>query len=463
MSNDITTKTADAPALAGVNFSALLGDPASNPEPTTAIEKALSTVTPEDAAAATVEEAKFSFRSLLTEAQRAQLKASAPAVAQKMIADYNAIINFGEPVLTKLNSTAVQMLNAQKDISVPEAETIVNDLLREMDGFEKKYRNAKMEDFSDKLMKWFKGTVYSFKTMVRESKPIAEKIDLAEVKLKEMEIKLSNNVSRGQQLHKNTTEILEEVVAVLAALEEILEVARAEFHEADQALKLAESKATAEGLASITYKGREVSLNELKEIHADLAGGVSELEKTWFDWRQQFFLGYAQAPSVRNLILVSSTMQRRCQVFRTMGLPAARNSLVMWQQAVLAKEGAEMGDAVKEGTNKLIQNAYGATADAVTEVARASQETVISEETVFAVIDSVKKQCEGLVAADQWGRELRARNLKALEAGEAQIDKDFTESRRKLVANALAGTSEAANTQAPMPEADVLTQLGVKK
>jgi hypothetical protein len=67
------------------------------------------------------------------------------------------------------------------------------------------------------------------------------------------------------------------------------------------------------------------------------------------------------------------------------------------------------------------------------------------------VIDSIKRQCEGLVAADKWGGELRARNLKALEAGEQQIDADFTDSRRKLVQNAMAGTAESAVTRPRRP------------
>ena len=96
-------------------------------------------------------------------------------------------------------------------------------------------------------------------------------------------------------------------------------------------------------------------------------------------------------------------------------------------------------------------------------MAKASQTPIINEETVFVVIDSIKRQCEGLVAADKWGRELRARNIKALEAGEHQIEADFTESRRKLVENAIAATTESSLTQAPMPESDVLKQLGVKK
>ena len=449
-------------AVPGIDFNALLGDPSTNPEPATALEKSLAAVTPEDAAASTAQDAHFSFRDLLTEQQRADLERSAPAVAEQMINDHNAIINFGAPVLEKLSAMSTQLLEAQKDIKIPAAEAIVNDLLREIDGFNKKWRNQKLEDTVHKITKWIRRTAYSLKALAREAKPIAEKIDLAEIKLKEMELKLADNVTRGQQLHKNTTSTLEGVVAVLAALEQIIDVAKQQFAEADAALKGADAKGPADGLVSLAYGGRTVSLNELREIHANLAAGVSELEKTWFDWRQQFFLGYAQAPSVRNLILVSATMQRRCQVFRTMGLPSARSSLAMWQQAALAREGAEMSDAMQRGTNELIKGAFEKTADAVEQVAKSAQAPVIAEETVFAVIDSIKRQCEGLVAADKWGRELRARNLKALEAGEQQIDADFTDSRRKLVQSAMAGTAESAVTPAPLPEADILGQLGVK-
>lgn len=450
-------------AVPGIDFGSLLGNPASNPQPASPLEKQLAQVTPQDAAASRPSEAQFSFRTLLTAQQLADLRKSAPAVADQMAADYNAIIKFGAPVLERLTATSSQLLNAQKDIKIPEAEAIVNDLLREIDGFAKKYRNVRLENGVKKVVNFLRGIKYSLTTLARESRPIADKIDMAEVKLKGMEIKLADNVTRGQTLHKNTLTTLQEVVAVLAALEEITDCVKREFADVDALLKGVDAPGPAGAVETVDYKGRQVTVNELQEIHSNLAGAVGELEKTWFDWRQQFFLGYAQAPSIRNLILVSATMQRRCQVFRTMGLPSARSSLAMWQQAALAQEGAAMGEAVQKGTNDLIQGAFKNSADTVAQVAKVSQTPIINEETVFVVIDSIKRQCEGLVAADKWGRELRARNIKALEAGEHQIEADFTESRRKLVENAIAATTESSLTQAPMPESDVLKQLGVKE
>jgi uncharacterized protein YaaN involved in tellurite resistance len=448
-------------AVPGINMDALLGTPESNPVATTPLENALATVDPSDAAATSMEEVKFQFRNLLGPEQALALKKNAPTVAAKMVNDYNSIIQFGEPVLTKLNATSTELLNTQRGIELPEAEIVVNDLLREIDGYSAKFRNEKIEGAVARVQAFFKGATYSLKAMVRESKPIIEKIDIAEVRLREMELKLADNVTRGEELHKNTNETLEAVVGVLAALEEIIEVAKAEFAALDTTLKVAEAKETKNSpIVVVELHGKNISINELRAKHTAYANGIGQLEQTWFDWRQQFFLGYAQAPSVLNLVLVSATMQRRCQVFRTMGLPSARSALAMWQQAALAKEGAEMGTAVQEGTNKLIRQAFDATATAVSETAMAAQTPVVSEETIFAVINSVKAQCEGLVAADKWGRDMRTKNVQALEAGEAGINQSFTDSRRAMVENAVSAT-RTPQALAPAPDSDILKQIGV--
>ncbi|MDR0594022.1 MAG: toxic anion resistance protein [Bifidobacteriaceae bacterium] len=427
-------------AIPGVDLDALLGA-AESAAPATALEKAVATVPAADKAVATPGEARFQFRSLLSPDQLAALKKGAPALAEKMTTDLNAIIAFGGPVLERMNGASVQLLEQQRDIQLPDAEQIVNDLLREMDGFEKRFRNRGLEEKVEGVKKWFRGAKYSMKTMVRESKPLVDKLDMAEVRLQEMETKLGDNISRGQLLHKQTLEHMDQVVAVLAALEEISDHVRAEFVKADELLKASEGQ---DGAASVDWRGQKITVNELREIHSNLATALSEVEKTWHDWRQQFFMGFAHAPSTRNLVITQFAMRRRLQTFRTMGIPSGRRSLALWQQAVLAREGAEMGKAVQEGVNKLIQQSFEQTAAAVGQVAEAAQAPVVTEETVWAVIDSVKSQCQAIVAADAAGRQLRARNLKALEQGEVTIKDEFEESRRKIAVQAMTGAPAEA-------------------
>jgi uncharacterized protein YaaN involved in tellurite resistance len=122
-----------------------------------------------------------------------------------------------------------------------------------------------------------------------------------------------------------------------------------------------------------------------------------------------------------------------------------------------------MGESLQKGTNALIQGSFEASADAVREVSKAAQAPVITEETVFAVIDSVKQQAQSLIDADKWGRDLRQRNLAALERGEKEIATVDAEGRRQLVANAVAAASPKQLESAPdVPAGDILAQLGVQ-
>lgn len=431
----------DEPQTVAIDFAALIepGDTQASEVQATPLEQAIAEVPGTDTEVGRPEDAAFKFRSLLTAKQLADLERGAPILAKKFIDDVNQIVSFGGPVMEKMNAASVQLLEAQRDIKIPEADAVVNDMLRTMDGFEKKWRSQKLEDAVNTVVGWFKKTKYTLSTMVRESRPISDKIDLAEVKLQEMESALADNIARGQLLHKQTLSHMDDVVAVLAALEQVIQELRTEFDAADAALREAESSKS----ESVLYRGETIPVAELREIHSNLSFVLSETEKTWSDWRTQFFLGFAHAPATRNLIVTTFALRRRLATFRTMGLPSARQSLVMWQQAAFAREGAELGESVQEGTNKLIQGAFAETAKSVEAVANAAQAPVITEDTIWAVIDSVKAQCEAIVTADRAGRALRARNLQALERGEQTIE-DAVIASQRAVANASRKAPEVA-------------------
>lgn len=452
----------DQPTVA-VDFASLIepDDAHASEAQATPLERAIAEVPDAGGAVVSPEDAAFKFRSLLTEKQLTDLKRGAPVLAQRFVEDVNQIVSFGGPVMQKMNTASVQLLEAQREIKIPEADAVVNDMLRTMDGFEKKWRSQKIEDAVNTVVGWFKKTKYTLETMVRESQPISDKIDLAEVKLQEMESALADNIARGQLLHKQTLSHMDDVVAVLAALEQVIEELRAEFEEADTALREAEATKS----DSVSYKGETIAVDELREIHSKLSFVLSESEKSWADWRTQFFLGFAHAPATRNLIVTTFALRRRLATFRTMGLPSARQSLVMWQQAAFAREGAELGESVQEGTNKLIQGAFAETAKSVEAVANASQAPVITEDTIWAVIDSVKAQCDAIVTADRAGRALRARNLQALERGEHTIE-DAVVASQRAVADAsrktpavAASPGSSAATGASNPGDDLLNTL----
>lgn len=417
------------------DFSALLsGDVISETKPASKLEVALSGVNKEEEKAAKKPgDAKLQFRSFLADKQLAELKAGAPEAAERFIGDVNHIMSFGGKTMEKLRSTSKQMLDAQRSVRLPDAEALTNNLLRELDGFQKKRQGNKgVEKLGKKIFGFFRNAKYSAEVAVREMKPLEDKLDMAEIKLEEMDIQLADNVARGQLLHAQTLKQMGDVVTVLASLEEIIENIRAEYEEADALFLEAERT----GEEQIEYKGKVISKGELQEERAKISLALNESEKSWFDWRQQFFLGWANAPAMRNLVVSTFGLRRRLRVFKDMGIQSGRQALVSWKQAQEAREGAEMGAAVRDATNEMVKSAYGEMADTTELVSKVANDALLEEETIASVIDSVKRQAHAMVEADRQGRELRHRNLQALERGEVEIQDVVLDMEAKLVNNA---------------------------
>jgi uncharacterized protein YaaN involved in tellurite resistance len=133
----------------------------------------------------------------------------------------------------------------------------------------------------------------------------------------------------------------------------------------------------------------------------------------------------------------------------------------MWQNAALAEQSAEMGQAFIDVTNQLVQKSFGAAADATEKVAAAAEAPLLTAETGLAIVQSVKRQCEAIIAADRWGRQQRAQLLPQMQTGEADLAGAESAMRRQLVAGSLAAASHQV-APAPVPDSDILAAVGVK-
>ena len=101
-----------------VDFTQLLepGDTQAPEVQATPLEQAIADAGSESASTELVgarpEDSLFNFRSLLTERQLTDLQRGAPVLAKKFIDDVNQIVSFGGPVMQKMNSASVQLLEA---------------------------------------------------------------------------------------------------------------------------------------------------------------------------------------------------------------------------------------------------------------------------------------------------------------------------------------------------------------
>lgn len=420
------------------------------------IERDVSTVDEAEFDNHKPEETSIKFRNRLEPEDLETIVKAAPGLSASMVKDYTRIIDFGSEVMEDLNKVSSRMLEEQKGTAIPEADKMVNGILRELDGYQAKYGDPKTRNFLTNLIHRVKGSTYTVKNMVRDSKPIVDKLNIVYGEIYEMELKLKDNVSRGNELRKVTAKTIDDLVKVLALFEEIIEVTRRDALEMEDKMNVAKSQGPD---SVITWNDEKFTIEEFNNVLENQVTALGEMEKTWFAWRQKFFIYTANVASIRNIVNISIGLQRTCRRVRTDAIPAAKHQITAWQQAEMANQGAQMANRANEGVDKLISGASKGMADAVEAGAYANQKPMMSEETVISITENLKRQFTSIVESEKQGRAVRAKSLEIMTASEKAIKDASEQARKELIENAMAvvrADSEAMNKK---DTDDVLAQL----
>lgn len=400
-------------------------------------------------------ENRTNFRNQLSPEDLQKVKQAAPIIAQEMLEDPDRILSFGESVMKTIYDLNAQMLEEQKEVKIPEADAIVNGILSDLDGYSKKYKAKNGNGFFDKLVKGFRNQKHSLKSMVQDAKPIVKKLDEAQVKILDMENALRDNVARGQVLHDTTIQTLRQMVKVLATLEEIVDITREQAQEVEKALNSAGASAD----SMVVFKNKKYTVQEFREVFKKYAYVLSEEEKTWFSWRQQFFMYTTNISATNNIIQSSFALRRTCRNIREKAIPSARSQLVVWQQAEQARHGADMANRVNDGVNRLIKSAAEGTTEAVGQVAEANQNAMINEDAINTMAESLREQFVKMVEEERRGRTIRAKNIAVIEEAERSLRASEEQYQNDVLDDA--STSVGAERKSASSSSDADSILGI--
>lgn len=368
----------------------------------------------------------YAFREIVPEKRLADIKRVVPQLAAKVVSSPSAIISYKESVLKGVNELSERLIDEQKGVSIPEADSIINGVLHEIDGYSSKYSPEKMNSKMSAIKRRLFGPMYAIKAMKKDALPIARKLDEVSVEIQKMEIGLRDNAARGRVLRKKMIDSIGNIVDVIAILEELKE-------------RLGNDIEKMSGVASganggiVEWEGQKYTPEEFDELMSDYGTALSEAEKTWFNWRQKYFLYIANIVSSRNIIQVSMTMERTCRRIRVDAIPAARTQLAAWQQAEFARQSASKANAINEGVDRLISASIKGSTDAVSSVMSASTKAMISDQTVLDITDNIRRQFQIMLDAESEAKVARQRNLALIENGEEAIVQAAEDARRESI------------------------------
>lgn len=399
------------------------------------------------------------YRDQLTEEELAAVKLAAPEIGEKMFATVNYIVDFGVDVLEGVNNVTSKLLKEQSSIKIPEIEQHANNILRVIDGYEKKY-GKDSETIFKKLMNKIRGLQYDVKSSIRDTQSLEKKLDMAGNELYKMEQSQKENAIRGQELRKEMLKSISDIVRVLAIFEEVIEYMKGQLNEIEELVKGKEDDEL------IVWRGENYTGQEFREIQASFISSFGKVQKTWFSWRQRLFVYNTNSIAIRNIVNSSFETQHTIQQLRRETIDMAKTQIAQWQQARSNEVTANKIIEVKEISNVIIRRAAKGAADAIEASSKAANTSMLEEETLNAITDSMKSQFDSILRNEREGRAQQARNLAIIQQSEKTIKDLDKNAQQELVDDAMSSIRPEKNSDKGFSDNgksnDVLSGLGIK-
>lgn len=172
---------------------------------------------------------KTAFLDALPEAKQKEFHVAARQQYQTFLKDQSTISEFGRESVEKVNSVVDSIIDAQKDIRIPEVDDLLEQANRDLDGFVAKYSDeAKELKEPGKFFKWLHKTKRKAQDAAFDRKNLAARLDVIDGKIVGKREELKRSFQLIDNLKKANNESTNSMVGVLAALEAVYLVAASE-------------------------------------------------------------------------------------------------------------------------------------------------------------------------------------------------------------------------------------------
>ena len=366
---------------------------------------------------------KTAFLDALPEATRKEFHVAARQQYQTFLKDQSTISEFGRESVEKVNSVVDSIIDAQKNVRIPEVDDLLEQANRDLDGFVAKYSDeAKELKEPGKLFKWFHKTKRKAQDAAFDRKNLADRLDVIDGKIVSKREELKRSFRLIDELKKANNESTNSMVGVLAALEAVYLVASSEA----ERLKAR--------LASL-----DPSVPEWQETNdklADAAEVANAIEAQHSNYMARLAVAWATNSQVRNLQRVQTTVVRNLAMVHTQTVPIMKLAIAQVAIGETANEGHRTSEAAKTATSHALDKWSKMAADQLPGIELAAQSPVLSADDVNKLTDSVEQANKKIVESIEAGRRAR----QALETAVRDAGRRIKESdsiRDEALVNAL--------------------------
>ena len=420
-----------------IDFGSIVGGPAD--PPAGAADSAIST------ALATAEPKTFSCAALLTTAQREQAEQAARQLYPTMLANTDALANFGNQALDQVNAQVSRIFREVGRVDIPELTSIMHEINDRMRSFRRKYdpSDPKVREtfnkFSDAIRGLFRKGRDLLEMLFEEARSVEQQLDRVAGQLSDKQMELRRNVVLCDELYKANEAAIGQLVGAVAVMELIRDVALADAR-------------------SITVTPGAPDERDQQERLSLVTEFVQALEVRINEFQQRLFVAWSTSPQVRNIRTLNYGLGQRLALLMNLTIPTMKLTIAQWALLLQANQAADMQQAVADGANDVLSAYATASKTAVPQIARVIQTPTIRPETIIEVADSIDAQARGLEEAVRYGQQKRAEVVTAIVTANQSMSESSQRLSRTVVDLVTRAKEPVALPAGPQLPAAVLEQ-----
>jgi len=343
---------------------------------------------------------------LIKGAGLAKARQEAAALYQQMLADQSKLMAYGTDSLKALNQLVERLLHEVEPVRIPQLNSMLGQLNRQMLAIKGKY------DVNDpKFQSDYKDFLAGVKKFLRKSKDfvalmkadmlsIEAQLNTLEKDLAGRQHQMTRNVVYYNALYAENEQAIINLIYTIAVMELIVEEARKD------------AASITVGDASLGDRGEEQ-----RQMRADL---ISNMEAKIADYKGRLFVAWATSPQTRMMRSLDVGMANKLNQLIAVVLPEMKLVLVQWRMMLQTFENAQVSEAVTSMANQWTQEFFEQGAQMMPAIAQAINQPVFWPQTMNAIADALTRSAEGVLAAYQAGDQKRQEVDQAMiESGQA--------------------------------------------
>lgn len=368
---------------------------------------------------------RIRFIDRMNKSTQLDIRSRANGLLGEFTKNENLLNHFGDRTMTKVNSIVDKSLDKTNN-KMDYKE--INDIVRNMTGmFDERIKDYEKNSSSFDVVKKDSSGIPAFfnrlfnrtKEYNFDSKPLLERFDIVEKKLRINNTTLENNIKWGNDLTEANNESIDNLIKVIALLEAVRDEAEVRVEELD-------------GKKAATDIG-DPMWHRIEDERATVANVIHDIDTKHSEYVVRLFDAYSTNAQIRNVIAISQSVGQKSNQVVSSVIPGMKQVIHQIETTIDARKSAELIDNIQGASEDLRELQARTAVENTKYVMQISESPTESAESIMKTAQALVQSNNEFIAAIEEGTRKREEVEHAVMSGVKLINESVRDRDTRIV------------------------------